>query len=139
MFYAFIGFSGIKIILESEAEHNLFVCHFYLQLEKQVIEVEQFYQSAANNQVNNSKGSSLVKDKGREKHLNSAGKQLHDASRREAAAAKRMQELIRQFSTILHQASKIMLQLAFGCALLCCYVSSIVHLDYSMFLIHFLT
>lgn len=76
---------------------------YSLQLEKQVNEVEQFYESTANIQVN-SKGSSIVKDKGQEKHLISAEKQLQDASRREAAAAKRMQELMRQFSTILRQA-----------------------------------
>ncbi|KAF7840258.1 transcription factor GTE1-like [Senna tora] len=91
--------------------------------EKQVNEVEQFYQSTGNTQVNNSKGSSLVKDKGWEKHLISAEKQLQEASHREAAAARRMQELMRQFSTILRQASAIRLQLASRCAFLCYYIT----------------
>ncbi|QCD81421.1 hypothetical protein DEO72_LG2g1746 [Vigna unguiculata] len=71
------------------------------QLEKQVTEVEQFYESTDNVQGNNSKGVSLVKEKGREKHPTGTKKPLQDASHTEAAAAKRMQELMRQFSTIL--------------------------------------
>ncbi|KAK7386606.1 hypothetical protein VNO78_26940 [Psophocarpus tetragonolobus] len=73
------------------------------KLEKQVTEVEQFYESNDNVQSNNSKGGSLVKDKGREKHVTSTKKPLQDASHAESAAAKRMQELMRQFSTILRQ------------------------------------
>ncbi|KAJ1376303.1 NET domain [Sesbania bispinosa] len=73
------------------------------KLEKQVVEVEQFYDSAGNAQGNNSKGGSVAKEKGREKHLIGAKKPLQDASRTETAAAKRMQELMRQFSTILRQ------------------------------------
>ncbi|XP_028799296.1 transcription factor GTE1 isoform X2 [Neltuma alba] len=74
------------------------------KIEKQVNEVEQFYQSTSNVQTSgNSKGSSLIKDKGREKHFISAEKQQQNALRRAAAAAKRMQELMRLFSTILRQ------------------------------------
>ncbi|TKY58508.1 Transcription factor GTE1 [Spatholobus suberectus] len=75
------------------------------KLEKQVTEVEQFYESTDNVQGNNSKGGSLVKEKGKEKHLVGTKKPLplQDASHTEAAAAKRMQELMRQFSTILRQ------------------------------------
>lgn len=44
-----------------------------------------------------------MKDKDKEKHVPSIKKQQQDASRREAAAMKRMQELMRQFGTILRQ------------------------------------
>ncbi|XP_062160783.1 transcription factor GTE1-like isoform X1 [Alnus glutinosa] len=64
-------------------------------LEKQVNEVEQFYMSNDN--------SSIVKDKDSEKHLTSVKKQQQDMSCREAPASKRMQELMRQFATILRQ------------------------------------
>lgn len=101
-----------------ELENNL-VCP--VQIEKQVIEVEQFYESAGNvpgnnNNNNNSKGGSVVKEKGREKHLVVATKkplQVQDAMRTETAAARRMQELMRQFSTILRQASASTLKLLF--------------------------
>ena len=66
-------------------------------------EVEQFYLTASKKQLNVSKGSSIVKDKDKERHVASVKKQQQDASRREAAAAKRMQELMRQFGTILRQ------------------------------------
>ncbi|MCI65447.1 transcription factor GTE1-like, partial [Trifolium medium] len=49
------------------------------------------------------KGNSTTKDKDKEKHVPSIKKQQQDASRREAAAQKRMQDLIRQFGTILRQ------------------------------------
>lgn len=89
----------------------------FLQIEKQVNEVEQFYQSPSNIQTSgNSKSSSLIKDKGREKHFSSAEKHQQKALRTEAAAAKRMQELMRQFSTILRQASTVMLLFSFGSA-----------------------
>lgn len=84
-----------------------------VQLEKQVIEVEQFYQSNGNIQGNNSKGGPVVKEKVREKHLIATKKPLQDASLTETAAAKRMQELVRQFATILRQASANILRLFF--------------------------
>ncbi|KAK4564586.1 hypothetical protein RGQ29_006598 [Quercus rubra] len=65
------------------------------KLEKQVSEVEQFYSASGN--------SSIVKDKEREKHFPGVKKQRQDASHREVAASKRMQELMRQFATILRQ------------------------------------
>ncbi|KAG5016925.1 hypothetical protein JHK85_023061 [Glycine max] len=80
------------------------------RLEKQVTEVEQFYESTDNVQGNNSKGGSLAKEKGREKHITGTKKPLQDASHTEASSAKRMQELMRQFSTILRQASANTLQ-----------------------------
>lgn len=70
-----------------------------------MIEVERHYESAGNVQGSNSKGSSVVKEKGRGKSLVGTKKLLQDAPRTETAAAKRMQELMRQFSTILRQAS----------------------------------
>ncbi|XP_015870529.1 transcription factor GTE1 [Ziziphus jujuba] len=73
------------------------------KLEKRVNEVEEFYSATCNTHVTTSKGSLTVKDKEREKHFISVKKQQQDASRREAAAAKRMQELMRQFATILRQ------------------------------------
>lgn len=75
-----------------------------LQLEQILNEVEQFYSTSSRKQLNTSKGSSTVKDKDKEKHLASYKKRQQDASRREAAAVKRMQELMRQFGTILQQA-----------------------------------
>lgn len=75
----------------------------YLQLEQRLNEVEQFYSIASKKQSNTSKGSSIVKDKDKEKQIASFRKRQQDASRREAAATKRMQELMRQFGTILRQ------------------------------------
>ncbi|KAF7820106.1 transcription factor GTE6-like isoform X1 [Senna tora] len=73
------------------------------KLEQKANEVENFYSSTSKKQVNTSKGSSASKDKDKEKHVPSIKKQQQDASRREAAAAKRMQDLMRQFGTILRQ------------------------------------
>lgn len=70
------------------------------KLEQTLIEVEQYYLTTSKKQLNTSKGSSIVKDKDKEKHISNFKKRQQDASRREAAAAKRMQELMRQFSTI---------------------------------------
>lgn len=70
-----------------------------------MVEVEQYYESAGNVQGDNSKGGSVVKEKGREKHLIETKKPLQDASDVETSAARGMQELMRQFSTILRQAS----------------------------------
>ncbi|PON44637.1 Bromodomain containing protein [Parasponia andersonii] len=73
------------------------------KLEKHVNEVEHFY-STTPTPTAATKGSSIViKDKDR--HFTSLGIHPQDASQREAAAARRMQELIRQFATILRQAS----------------------------------
>ncbi|KAL5541471.1 hypothetical protein UlMin_009181 [Ulmus minor] len=64
------------------------------KLEERVNEVEKFYSTT---------GGSSLKDKDREKHVGSVKKMHQDAAKREAAAAKRMQELMRQFATILRQ------------------------------------
>lgn len=66
-------------------------------------EIEQFYLTLKKKQPNGNKGSSIVKDKDKERHVPSIKKQQQEAARREAAATKRMQELMRQFGTILRQ------------------------------------
>ncbi|KAF4360347.1 hypothetical protein G4B88_000021 [Cannabis sativa] len=77
----------------------------YFQLEQKMIEVEQFNSSTSKKHLKASKGSSNSKDKDKEKHIPSLNKQQQEASKREAAAAKRMHDLMRQFGTILSQAS----------------------------------
>ncbi|XP_022939038.1 transcription factor GTE6-like [Cucurbita moschata] len=76
------------------------------RLEQSASEIEQFYLTLKKKQPNGSKGSSIVKDKYKERHVPSIKKQQQDAARREAVAAKRMQELMRQFGTILRQISQ---------------------------------
>ncbi|RDY06062.1 Transcription factor GTE1, partial [Mucuna pruriens] len=71
-----------------------------LKLEEQVAEVEQFYRSI-NAQVNN------AKDKGREKHVTGTKRTLQGASSREANHSNTTQEVMHQFSTILHQANEL--------------------------------
>ncbi|XP_043717704.1 transcription factor GTE6-like isoform X2 [Telopea speciosissima] len=73
------------------------------ELEQKVNEVEQFYSSSNKKQPNSSKCGSIAKDRDKEKLIPSIKRQQQDAARREAASAKRMQELMRQFSTILRQ------------------------------------
>ncbi|KAL5972797.1 Transcription factor GTE1 [Asimina triloba] len=72
------------------------------ELERKVNEIAQFYSSTSKKQLHSLKGTSVLKDREKEKQ-NSGGKKQLDASRREAASAKRMQELMRQFATILRQ------------------------------------
>ena len=74
-----------------------------LQLEQRVNDVERFYVITSKRQPNTSNNDPVVKDISKEKHIRSIKKQQQDASHREAAAAKRMQELMRQFGTILRQ------------------------------------
>lgn len=86
-----------------------------MQLEQKLNEVEQFYAIANRKQQSAStpKGSSVLKDKDKEKQVASFKKRQLDAARREAAAAKRMQELMRQFGTILRQVVKVYLHVFF--------------------------
>lgn len=79
-----------------------------MQLEQKVNEVEQFYLSKDNTQLNSSKGSSIAKEKVKEKLASSTDKQQQDAPCKEVAASKRMQELMRQFATIFRQASTLL-------------------------------
>ena len=78
-------------------------------------EIEQFYSSASKKQGNASKRGSGVKDK--EKHVPRMKKQQQEAALREAAAAKRMQELMRQFGTILRQVINLTSHLDVLCVL----------------------
>ncbi|XP_021300158.1 transcription factor GTE1 isoform X2 [Herrania umbratica] len=73
------------------------------QLEQRVNDVEQFYMTTDNTQLTTTKYSSVFKDKVKEKQLTNIEKQQQEASHREAAAVKRMQDLMRQFATILRQ------------------------------------
>ncbi|KAK7277309.1 hypothetical protein RIF29_18460 [Crotalaria pallida] len=73
------------------------------KLEQKVHDIEIFYSNVKRKQANMPKGSLASKDKDKGKHVSSIKKQQQEASRREAAAAKRMQDLIRQFGTILRQ------------------------------------
>lgn len=76
----------------------------HLQLEQKLNEVEQFYSSSNTKQPNTPRGGSLLKDKEREKFpVSSFKKKQQDIASREAAAAQRMQDLMRQFGTILRQ------------------------------------
>ncbi|KAK4732595.1 hypothetical protein R3W88_025583 [Solanum pinnatisectum] len=71
------------------------------QLEQRLNEVEHFYSNTSKKQSNTPRGGSILKDK--EKQISSFRRRLQDASRREAAGSRRMQELMRQFGTILRQ------------------------------------
>ncbi|KAI3470461.1 hypothetical protein Pfo_027124 [Paulownia fortunei] len=73
------------------------------KLEQRVNEVEQFYLNAKLKEPNTSRSALIIKDKEKEKYIPSMKKLQQDASRREAAAAKRMQELMRQFGSIFRQ------------------------------------
>ncbi|KAK1589419.1 hypothetical protein Q3G72_033835 [Acer saccharum] len=71
------------------------------KLEQKVDEIEQFYLNTSKIQPSTSKSSSIVKDKEKERHVPGIRKQKQEASRREKAAEKRMEELMRQLGTIL--------------------------------------
>ncbi|MBA0665224.1 hypothetical protein Goklo_005114 [Gossypium klotzschianum] len=76
------------------------------KLEKKVNEVEQFYLNANKKKKSSSKGNSIREEQDKGRHVPSIKKQQQDASQRESTAAKRMQELMRQFGTILRQISQ---------------------------------
>ncbi|XP_055813735.1 transcription factor GTE1-like [Solanum dulcamara] len=71
------------------------------QLEQRMNEVEHFYSNTSKKQSHTPRGGSIMKDK--EKQISSFKRRQQDASRREAAGSRRMQELMRQFGTILRQ------------------------------------
>ncbi|KAJ8557172.1 hypothetical protein K7X08_002797 [Anisodus acutangulus] len=73
------------------------------KLEQRVNEVEKFYLNTSIKQPSSSKNTSSGKHKDKDKHVPGFKKLQQEASRRESAAAKRMQELMRQFGTILRQ------------------------------------
>ncbi|XP_010524841.1 PREDICTED: transcription factor GTE6 [Tarenaya hassleriana] len=74
-------------------------------LEQKLQEVEQFYSSVGEtvNQLNLSSPSTAGKDKEKGRHVLGVRKLQQEAARREAVAAKRMQDLMRQFGTIFRQ------------------------------------
>ncbi|KAG8373292.1 hypothetical protein BUALT_Bualt11G0008800 [Buddleja alternifolia] len=74
------------------------------KLEQRVNEVEQFFLSTKSKEPNTSRSASVIMDKQKDKHIPDMKKLQQDASRREAAVAKRMQELMRQFRSIFRQA-----------------------------------
>ena len=67
--------------------------------------MEQVSPTTSKKQLKAPKGSSNAKDKEKEKHIPGLKRQQLEASKREAAAAKRMHDLMRQFGTIVSQAS----------------------------------
>ncbi|KAL3520697.1 hypothetical protein ACH5RR_018846 [Cinchona calisaya] len=73
------------------------------KLEQRVSEVEQFYLSKRVNQPSTSRSTSSMKDNDKERQVPSFKKLQQDASRREAASVKRMNDLMRQFGSILRQ------------------------------------
>ncbi|XP_026418939.1 transcription factor GTE6-like [Papaver somniferum] len=73
------------------------------EIEEKLNGVTQFYSSLTKKQPNNGKGGSAGKEREREKQFLSFKRQQQEAAKRESSSAKRMQELMRQFSTILRQ------------------------------------
>ncbi|KAI7756090.1 hypothetical protein M8C21_030967 [Ambrosia artemisiifolia] len=73
------------------------------KLEQRVNEIEQFYLTSSKMQSSTSQKSSFVKDKDKGKHIPGFKKHQQEAARREAAAAKRMQDIMRQFGSVLRQ------------------------------------
>lgn len=76
------------------------------KLEQRADEIEQFYLSTCKKQFSDSKGCSVMKEKDKDTHIPSIKKQRQEAVHRDAAAAKRMKELMRHFGTILRQISQ---------------------------------
>lgn len=82
-------------------KYNLVTSLLHQQLEQRLNEVEHFYSNTSKKQSHTPRGGSIMKDK--EKQISSFKRRQQDASRREAAGSRRMQELMRQFGTILRQ------------------------------------
>ncbi|GFP82834.1 transcription factor gte6 [Phtheirospermum japonicum] len=74
------------------------------KLEQGVNEVEQFYQNAKPKKPNTSKCALTIKGKEKEKHNPSMKNLQQEPSRREAAVANRMQELMHHFGSIFREA-----------------------------------
>ncbi|PWA44287.1 Bromodomain-containing protein [Artemisia annua] len=73
------------------------------KLEQRMSKIEQFYSSTRKKLPNADKASSFVKDKNKDKQITIGKRWQLDAPCREAAAAKRMQDLMHQFYGILNQ------------------------------------
>ncbi|KAJ6805763.1 transcription factor GTE1-like [Iris pallida] len=86
------------------------------QLEEKVSEVSEFYAAKEKDKGNNSKGSSATKDREKERALVRSGSNNNVSSlgcRKEAFCSKRMQEVMRQFGTIMRQAKAPIFALIF--------------------------
>ncbi|XP_073122480.1 transcription factor GTE6 isoform X1 [Henckelia pumila] len=79
------------------------ICVEVDELEQKLNDVERFYSSLNTKQSNTPRGNSIGKEKDREKSLVNFKKRQQDVANREAAAAKRMQDLMRQLGTIIRQ------------------------------------
>ncbi|XP_076900578.1 transcription factor GTE6-like [Bidens hawaiensis] len=74
------------------------------KLEQRVNEIEQFFLNASKAQSGSaSVKSSFLKDKDKIKHVPGYKKYQQEAERKEAVAAKRMQDIMRQFGSVLRQ------------------------------------
>lgn len=76
------------------------------RIEQKMNEIEQCDVGTSKKQRKAFKGSSSVKDKFKDKHVPGVKKYMQEITRKEAAAAKRMQELMRQFGTIFNQITR---------------------------------
>ncbi|XP_071736308.1 transcription factor GTE6-like [Rutidosis leptorrhynchoides] len=72
------------------------------KLEQRVNEVERFYSSTNKKRNASSKACSIIKEKDKDKQITGVTRRQLDTSCREAAATKRMQDLMHQFTEILH-------------------------------------
>jgi hypothetical protein len=92
-----------SLILQPKKLSQICNMLLFLQLEQKGNEIDSFFSSTNKKHTGTPKGNSTSKDKDKEKHVPSIKKLQQDASRKEAAAQKRMQDLIRQFGPILRQ------------------------------------
>ncbi|XP_074316624.1 transcription factor GTE1 [Silene latifolia] len=76
------------------------------KIEQRVIEIDQFYVNNSKKLANTPRGGSASKEKDKDKERLVANGKKQDVTSKETIATKRMQELIRQFGTILNQISK---------------------------------
>ncbi|XP_073028551.1 transcription factor GTE1-like [Primulina eburnea] len=95
--------SQVNIEVESLNRRVDEICVEVDELEQKLNDVERFYSSSNTKQSNTPRDNSIVKEKDREKSLVNFKKRQQDVANREAAAAKRMQDLMRQLGTIIRQ------------------------------------
>ncbi|XP_075477565.1 transcription factor GTE1-like [Primulina tabacum] len=95
--------SQVNIEVESLNRRVDEICVEVDELEQKLNDIERFYSSTNSKQSNTPRDNSIVKEKDREKSLVNFKKRQQDVANREAAAAKRMQDLMRQLGTIIRQ------------------------------------
>ncbi|XP_073308055.1 transcription factor GTE6-like [Primulina huaijiensis] len=95
--------SQVNIEVESLNRRVDEICVEVDDLEQKLNDVERFYSSSNTKQSNTPRDNSIVKEKDREKSLVNLKKRQQDVANREVAAAKRMQDLMRQLGTIIRQ------------------------------------